>query len=188
MQINVPSTTRVGLKYGIYVLLGYIIADIVMYMLFKDADESQFFSRLKNKTILYILLKDPSELLNLIIFSAGISYGMLEFRRGNKDNMTYLQGLNLGLIVSAVFGICISFIQAFEFALKSPEMVQKLKKAAITNLEVLNYTAQQIEQSKFMLDFRHTPTGVFAIMLLNSMLIGCVITLLMGLFMRQKVT
>lgn len=163
---NIPSTTRVGLKYGFYTIIAYLLVNIVL---------SQA-----------VPVGGIAFMLNLVVFSASISYGMLEFRRGNDDTMTYLQGLNLGLIVSALSGLFLGLLGAITLSVMSSKDLQTMKDLYLKNLEAQGYAAQQLKEMKPMLEIMYSPTGAFVGSLFSWLFLGVLITLLMGLFMRQK--
>lgn len=158
---SIPSTTRVGLKYGFYIIMAYIIISL----LFGEFVETIF----------------------LFIFTASISFGMLEFRRGNHDSMTYLQGFNLGMIVSTIFGIGLASLKALDVYVAAPAEIAKEKEKMMKNMQAIyNFSDKDLEIQKATYDFMFTPTGAFTQNLLAIMIIGLIVTLIMGLFMRRR--
>ncbi len=164
---NTPSTTSVGLKYGLYTLFAYLLVNIMLTQA--------------------IPAGGMAFMLNLIVFSAGISYGMLEFRRGNSDIMTYLQGLNLGLVISAISGLFLAVLGAVTMSFVPEKELKMMKDVYLKNLESFgNYSAEQMKEVQSMANFMYSPTGAFVSMMFGWLLLGTIITLLLSLFMRQK--
>ena len=163
---NIPSTTRVALKYGLFTAAAYLVLGIFAGVLAG--------------------MSDLLVLINLIVFSAGISYGMLEFRRANDDTMSYLQGLNIGMIISTIAGLCLGVLSAASIALTDPKYISQAKEIMLKNFKAQDYTEESLKGAKMMLHFIFTPTGSFIMTLFAWVLVGTIITLLMSFFMRQN--
>ena len=164
MQNESPSTTRVGLKYGFYTAIACLVVGIMFSLVLQGGDSG----------------------LNIFILSAGVAYGMLEFRRGNYDVLSYGQAFNLGMIVSVVSGLCLGLLSAISAFLLTQKELAKVKDMYMHQLETQGYGEKELEAVKPMLNFFFSPTGAFLGTVFVWALLGLVITALLGLFMRRK--
>lgn len=165
MQNDSPSTTRVGLKYGFYTALACLAIGIIFSLILQVGESS----------------------LNIFILSAGIAYGMLEFRRGNYDILSYGQAFNLGMIVSVVSGLCLGILSSISAFLLTEKDLAKIKDMYMHQLEMQGYGEKELEAVKPMIAFVFSPTGAFLGTVFVWTFLGLLITALLGLFMRRQV-
>lgn len=174
LQVNeTPSTARIAMRYGLYFGLGSIIYSLILYIL------SMEFSFLA--------------WLGFLIIIVGLVLAMKEFRKENKDSMTFGQGFGLGmqmLVIIALFASIFRVTYAFYIDPTSRDRELKYTMETTENFSrKFNVPDSEIDKQleKLEEDFEHTGPGkVFLTTLLVNMASGTIIVLIVAAVLKKR--
>lgn len=159
------STTRVGLKYGIFTAAASLLISMIVALLRMPADS----------LISY---------LSLFIFIAGIAYGIIEFRRGNDGFVSFGQAFGLGMVVSGFSGLINGLISLIYMRLIDPNSTKELRQEMLLALEK-TYSDDQIEKIRPWIDWMASPGAIFFMQVIGSLFLGLIISLVAGLVFKK---
>jgi len=159
------STTRVGLKYGIFTGLAFIIYEALIYSLRLDDD---------------LLIN----MLSLVISVAGIVYGIREFMRFNEGFMRFGQGLGIGMLASAISGIIDGFFRLIYFKYLNPSLIEDLKSQFLKQLEKSKMKDEELDMAEKMLVY--LPEFIFVGTILGALVLGLILSLIITAIMQKE--
>jgi Protein of unknown function (DUF4199) len=160
-----PTTTKVGLKYGVFTAVALLLVSFVAGLLLPGDSAGVF--------------------LTLFVFFAGIAYGMIEFRRNNDNSMTFGQGFGLGMLVSAIVGLIHGTIAWLTLFMMGAKAIDEQKQKALVQLEKY-YSDEEIEKAKPMLEWMFSPGFMFFLSVIGFLFLGLIVTLFASMIFRRE--
>ncbi len=165
-----PSTAGIALKYGLYTGLTLIIYSLILYI---TGFEFNF------------LLS----LLTYVIIIIGIVFSLKEFRRENKNLMSFGQGMGVAALASFILALCLGFFTVIYSYYIDPDARKRQLKYTIEQTE--NFSRKfgaseeqidkEIEKRKAEYetagpgqDFAKIVAGVFIISIIFSLIIAAI--------------
>lgn len=165
---NNSSTTRTALKFGLITSIG-LVGFFITIELVNPA------------------LNNTVGFLYSIIHILGIVYGILEYRKLNEGFISYVQGLGLGLSLSAVSGFVLGLSQLLYYRLISDSTLQYVLKVSRAELEKNPDVKDDfIDAYMDMMAKIITPEGMFLITLFSYLIGGLVLSLIISAILQKK--
>ncbi len=160
------STTRIALKYGLFIGLGVWCYALPVYFLNLNDFELSW--------------------LKSVIWVAGMFIGLREFKTQNNDLITYKQGLGLGILASTIgsfFEALFLLVNIIFLNPKLPDMYRALMMKAYENG---NYTPQEFETIKQLVDFLTKPNLLFVGTVFGGIMFGLFFSLILSAIMLSN--
>jgi hypothetical protein len=161
-----PSTTRIGLKYGIYTGVSLVGYSLLLYTL-----------NLNNESSLSIL--------SSVIGIAGLVFGVIEYKRADEGYVSFGQAFHIGMVVSVISGLFDAFFNLIYLSYNST-ILEKLKGEMIKSYEKQKLSDEQIEQLMPFINWFCSPSGIFIMSVIVSFVGGALLSLLVAAIMQKK--
>lgn len=165
-ELNPISTTRFGLKFGLYCGVALSLYEVL---------------------ILELGLSDDNliGLLAYVILIAALHMGMRDYKKANEGYMTFGQGLGIGLIVSTISGILLGAIQSVYFYFK-PALVERMKEEIFKAYDEQGIPPEQVETMRSVIDFMLSPGGIFVLTVISYFILGLLLSLITAAVHRRN--
>ncbi len=163
------STTKIALKYGIYIGLGSALLVLVLWAL-----------KLEEVAGL--------QLLDNVIWIAGLVIAMQEFRKLNGGYMKFGQGFNIGLMGGTIAGLIDGFYASIHYRFLNPNLLVKIKDEIISGWEKANMNEEQMEMLKPYAEFIASPNFMFFGGVIGGLLAGLIFGLIISAILQKENT
>ncbi|MBC5772435.1 DUF4199 domain-containing protein [Pontibacter sp. KCTC 32443] len=162
-----PSVTSVALKYGfITALVGVVYTLIIMVA---DLGDNRWLSGL-----------------SYLILIAGIVLAMKQYKNINYGYMSYGQGLGIGTLVSAVFGLLSGiFVWIYTSFVDTGYMDRMMEKQREAMLDQ-GLTDEQIDAGMAMTESFQGPLGMILGGLIGAVVVGFLLSLIISAIMKHN--
>ncbi|MCU0448092.1 MAG: DUF4199 domain-containing protein [Microscillaceae bacterium] len=159
-----PTTTKVGLKYGLYTGLASILYLALTYTL-----------RLENDSLVSIL--------GTVIAVVGVVYGIREYKKLNEDYISTGQGFGLGMVVSAISGVLSAIFYLLYLKFINIALANEMRQQILNLYEKQKMREQDMEIIEKML--KYLPEFFFAGSILGSLIFGLLVSLVVASIMAK---
>ncbi|WP_347156379.1 DUF4199 domain-containing protein [Pontibacter chitinilyticus] len=167
MTENQPSVTSVGLKYGLITALVGIVYSLILNVLDQSANGWL------NWVIYLILL-------------GGLILAMREFKARDYGYMSYGQGLGIGSLLSAIFGLLTGIFSWIYSTYIDPQFMAKLQEVQRTKMLEKGLSDEQIDAAMGMAaKFQNPVTLIFGSMAV-FLIIGFIMSLIVAAIIKNK--
>ena len=162
-----PSVTSVALKYGfITALIGVVYTLIIMV---SDLGDNRWVSGL-----------------SYLILIVGIVLAMKQYKTINYGYMSYGQGLGIGTLVSAVFGLLTGiFVWLYTSFVDTEYMARMQEKQAEVLLDQ-GMSDEQVDQAMAMAESFSGPLAMILGGLVGAVLVGFLLSLIISAIMKNN--
>lgn len=162
-----PSVTSVALKYGfITALVGVVYTLIIMVA---DLGDNRWLSGL-----------------SYLILIAGIMLAMKQYKAINYGYMSYGQGLGIGTLVSAIFGLLSGiFVWLYTTFVDTDYMNRMMEKQTEALLDQ-GMSDEQVEQAMAMTENFQGPLAMILGGLVGAVVIGFLLSLILSAIMKNN--
>ncbi|MES2732177.1 MAG: DUF4199 domain-containing protein [Bacteroidota bacterium] len=164
-----PSTAGIALKWGAITGLVAIIYNTILQ-------------------VTGLALNQAVSSLAFVILIGGIVYGMKEFKTQTGGYMSYGEGLGLGSLLSAVYGLLASAFGAIYIKYIDDSTMKKQMEIQRQAMEQRGMDDAQIDQAIQMAEKFTGAGSIFVMGLLGSLLIGFIISLVVAAIMKKERT
>ncbi len=156
-ELNPISTTRFGLRFGLYGGVALSLYEVL---------------------ILELGLSDDGliGLLAYVILIAALHLGMRDYKKANEGYMTFGQGLGIGLIISTISGLLLGAVQSVYFYFK-PEFIVRMKEEILKAYDEQGIPQEQIEAMQGMINYMLSPGGIFILTVIGYFIMGLLLSL-----------
>jgi len=167
MTENQPSVTAVALKYGLITALVGIVYSLVLNVL--DLSTNQWLTSL-----------------SYLILIAGLVLAMKDFKANNYGYMSYGQGLGIGSLLSAIFGLLSGIFSWIYTTYIDPEFMGRMQEVQRTKMIEQGLSDEQIDAAMGMAaKFQNPLTMIFGSMAV-FLIIGFILSLIIAAIMKNK--
>lgn len=166
-QTNELSTTRVGLKYGLFTGVASLGYSTLLSLL-----------RLQNDSFLSLLT------IGLVV--AGIVYAMKEYKNANEDYMTFSQGLGIGTVVSAIYGLLSGVFTLIYFQFINTTELLKLRQEMILQYEKNGMEDEMINQLMPWIEWLTSSGSLFVFGVVGNLFFGFLLSLAISAIMAKN--
>lgn len=161
------STTRTGLKYGVYTGIASLLYSGILQV--ARLSEDQFLSSLST-----------------VIMIAGIFYAIREYKQLNDGYISFGQCVGAGSVVSGIAGIISStFVVIYMRFIEPNAIAEMLKQQRIALEKDGRFDDEQIEQTMTMMGSIMTPEILFVFGFLFTLILGVILSMILGAFMKK---
>ncbi|MER2997781.1 DUF4199 domain-containing protein [Pontibacter populi] len=162
-----PSVTSVALKYGfITALVGVVYTLIIMVA---NLGDNRWLSGL-----------------SYLILIAGIVLAMKQYKTINYGYMSYGQGLGIGTLVSAIFGLLSGiFVWLYTSFVDTEYMSRMMEKQSEALLDQ-GMSDEQVEQAMAMTENFQGPLAMILGGLVGAVVIGFLLSLILSAIMKNN--
>jgi hypothetical protein len=161
---NSPTTTQIGLKYGLYTGIASILYLALTYTL-----------RLQDDPLISIL--------GMVISVVGVIYGIREYKKLNEDYITTGQGFGLGMVVSAILGLLSGIFYLIYLKFINLGLAKEMRQQVLDMYEKQNVKDQELAVIEKMMAY--LPEFFFVGSMLGSLLVGILISLVIASIMAN---
>ncbi len=169
MEQNTISTTRIALKYGTIIGIGAVLFSLALWLL-----------KLEEVVVL--------QLLDTIIWVAGLVIAMQEYKKYNHGYMKFGQGFNIGFMGCTIAGIIEATYTTIQLRFFRPEVLVKLKEDMIQAWEKSGMNEEQMEMLRPWGEWVASPGFLFFSAVLGGMLSGLIFGLIISAIMQKENT
>jgi hypothetical protein len=162
---NSPTTTKIGLKYGLYTGIASILYLALIYTL-----------RLQDDPLISIL--------GTVISVVGVVYGIREYKKLNEDYITTGQGFGLGMIVSAILGLLSGIFYLIYLKFINLALATEMRQQVLDMYEKQNAKDQELAMIEKML--KYLPEFFFVGNILGSLIFGLLISVVVASIMAKS--
>jgi len=167
MTENQPSVTAVALKYGLITALVGIVYSLVLNVL--DLSTNQWLTSL-----------------SYLILIAGLVLAMRDFKSNNYGYMSYGQGLGIGSLLSAIFGLLSGIFSWIYTTYIDPEFMGRMQEVQRTKMLEQGLSDEQIDAALGMAaKFQNPLTMIFGSMAV-FLIIGFILSLIIAAIIKNK--
>ncbi|MBF9255320.1 DUF4199 domain-containing protein [Pontibacter sp. 172403-2] len=167
MTENQPSVTAVALKYGLITALVGIVYSLVLNVL--DLATNQWLTSL-----------------SYLILIAGLVLAMKDFKANNYGYMSYGQGLGVGSLLSAIFGLLSGIFSWIYTTYIDPEFMARMQEVQRTKMLEQGLSDEQIDTALGMAEkFQNPITMIFGSMAV-FLIIGFILSLIIAAIIKNK--
>lgn len=167
MAENQPSVNAVAIKYGLITALVGIVYSLILNVL--DQFANQWLT-----SVSYLIL------------IVGLVLAMKDFKTGNYGYMSYGQGLGLGSLLSAIFGLLSGIFSWVYTSFIDTGFMAKMQEIQRTKMLEQGLGDEQIEAALSMAEkFQNPLTLIFGSMAV-FLLIGFILSLIIAAIMKNK--
>ncbi|MCC9167126.1 DUF4199 domain-containing protein [Pontibacter harenae] len=167
MTENQPSVTSPAIKYGF--IGGLVSIAYSAVLLVNGVDTNSWMGTL-----------------GYIILIVAMVMAMKEFKQSDHGYMSYGQGLGIGTLVSAVFGVLSGLFMFVYATFIDPNFQQNIRDKQILDLESRGYSDEQIEQSMGIAEMFSSPTMLVVLTIVGYIFMGFIIALIVSAIMKNK--
>ncbi len=164
---NSPSTAKIGLKWGFIVGLINVLIYTGIYVS----------GQVGNQVLGY---------LPLVVLIVGIVMAMRDYKNQNDTFMSFGQGLGIGTFTSAVAGLLGGIFTYVYMSFIDTTLMSKQLDVTRTEMEKQGLTPEQFDQTMAMTEKFMTPSAIFVISILMSLIIGFVASLIISAVLRNN--
>jgi len=165
-EVNPISTTRIGLKFGLYSGIAISVYSILTLELGISED-------------------GLVGMLEYVLLIAALHLGMRDYKKGNESYMTFGQGFGIGLIISTITGLIGGAVNSIYLYLK-PEVLNKMKDLAMNTPDMQKLEAQELELANTMMNYMLSPGGFFLISVISYFIVGLILSLIVSAFNKNN--
>ncbi|WP_242920602.1 DUF4199 domain-containing protein [Pontibacter liquoris] len=167
MTENQPSVTAVALKYGFITALVGIVYTLILNIL----------DQATNAWLTWIVY---------VILAAGLIFAMKEFKARNYGYLSYGQGLGLGALLSAIFGLFSGIFSYVYSTYIDPGFMARMQEVQRAKMLEQGLSDEQIEMALGMAEkFQNPLTMIFGSMAV-FLIIGFILSLIIAAIMKNK--
>jgi hypothetical protein len=167
MTDNQPSVMSVALKYGFITALVAIVYSLIL--LISDLNDNGWLAAV-----------------SYMILIAGILLAMKQYKAINYGYMSYGQGLGIGTIVSAIYGVLSAIFMWIYTSFVDPEyMERQLLKSEAEMLE-RGMSQEQIDAAMEMTQSFQGPVMLIVIGTLSAIIMGFIFSLILAAIMKNN--
>lgn len=167
MTENQPSVTAIAIKYGLITALVGIVYSLVLNVL--DLSTNQWLTSL-----------------SYLILIAGLVLAMKDFKTNNYGYMSYGQGLGVGALLSAIFGLLSGIFSWIYTTYIDPEFMSRMQEVQRTKMLEQGLSDEQIDAALGMAEkFQNPLTMIFGSMAV-FLIIGFILSLIIAAIMKNK--
>lgn len=169
MEINTqpsPSTSAVGIRYGLIVGL---VSCIITFALYVTGQE-----------------QGPLRWLSTLVLVGGLVIAMRYFKQANGGYMSYGQGLGIGTLVSAVSGVLTAIFVYIYMSFIDPTAIERMMDKARSDMEARGgMSDEQIDQGMAMAGKFMSAPALTVSVLVGSIIIGFLISLVVSAILKH---
>ncbi|QIP17150.1 DUF4199 domain-containing protein [Spirosoma aureum] len=165
-----PSSTRIALKWGLFLGLALIAITLVMYL--TDQAGNGWFN-----------------LLTLVAMVAFLILAMRDYRTSTGGYMSYGEGFGIGALLSAVGGLLSAAFITFYNVVIDPTIQQRAFEQAREKLEEQGKLSdEQIDQALEFSQKFQSPGFTFIAGVFGTLIFGALLSLIIAAFIRRNKT
>ena len=171
METQTASVKKIALPYGLILALGTIILSVMVYVMGYTYEQPWWQS-----------------LLNFIIMTLVIIYGLKAFKKANGGFLSLGESLKTGLAISLVSGLIGSIFTYLFVTVIEPDFAVNMLEATETKMieQNPNMSSEQMEMALSMTEGMMKPWIMVAIGIIATLFFGFIISLVVGLIMKQN--
>lgn len=162
-----PTSTRIALKWGLFLGLTLILITLVMYV--TDQSTNGLFN-----------------ILTLVAMIAFLVLGMREHKMSTGGYMTFGEGVGLGALLSAIAGLLSSAFITFYNVVIDPTIQQRIFEQTRDKLEDQGLSDEQIDQALEISQKFQSPGFTFIAGVFGTLIIGLLLSLVIAAIIRQN--
>jgi uncharacterized integral membrane protein len=164
-----PSSTRIALKWGLFLGLALIAITLVMYL----TDQAS---------------NGWANLLTLVAMVAFLILAMRDYRTSTGGYMSYGEGFGIGALLSAVGGLLSAAFITFYNVVIDPTIQQRAFEQAREKLERENLSDEKIDQALEFSQKLQSPGFTFIAGVFGTLIFGALLSLIIAAFIRRNKT
>ncbi len=171
METKKASVKKIALNYGLMLALGTIVVSVIVYVMGMHLEQPWWQS-----------------LLNFIIMTTAIVYGLKAFKKDGDGFMTLGEAIKTGLAISLIAGIVGSIFTFLFVTVIEPDFVTQMLEVTREKMIEDNpqMTEDQLEMAMGMTEKFMSPWIMTAFGIIASLFFGFIISLIAGLIMKQN--
>ncbi|TAE73067.1 MAG: DUF4199 domain-containing protein [Bacteroidetes bacterium] len=159
------STTRVALKYGLFIGLGVWCYSLAVHFLNLNDFELSW--------------------LKSVIWIAGMMIAIKEFRTQNEELLTYKQGLNIGILSSTIGSFFEALFLLLNIIVLNPKLPEMYRALMMKSYENADLSEKELAQITDLVAFASKPNMLFIGTVLGGILFGLFFSLVLSAIMRS---
>jgi len=171
METQTASVKKIALNYGLLLALSTIVLSVIVYVMGMTYDQPWW-----------------QTLLNFIIMTVCIVYGLKAFKNDNEGFLSLGESLKTGLAIALVAGLIGSIFSYLFVTVIEPEFAVNMMEASRVKMLDQNpeMTEEQMEMALGITEKMMSPGILMAIGIIASLFFGFIISLITGLIMKQN--
>jgi len=171
METQTASVKKIALNYGLLLALSTIVLSVIVYVMGMTYDQPWW-----------------QTLLNFIIMTVCIVYGLKAFKNDNEGFLSLVESLKTGLAIALVAGIIGSIFSYLFVTVIEPDFAVNMMEASRVKMLDQNpeMTEEQMEMALGITEKMMSPGILMAIGIIASLFFGFIISLITGLIMKQN--
>jgi hypothetical protein len=131
-------------------------------------------------------IRSYSGLFSLIILALGIYLGIKQTRARNGNSLTYSQAVKTGILIAVITAVVVALFGWFYCAVLNPGYTDFMVRDARQSLTAAGKSSAEIALGAEAARKEFTTVAQVAEALIGQAVLGTLITLILGLFMRTK--
>ena len=167
MTENQPSVTAVALKYGLITALVGIVYSLILMI--SDLGDNRWLSSL-----------------SYIILIVGIVLAMKQYKANNYGYMAYGQGLGIGTLVSAIFGLLSGLFTWLYTSFIDPEYMARVMEKQRIQMIQQGIPEEQIEAGMKMAENFKGPLMMILGTAVITLIIGFILSLIISAIIKNN--
>jgi uncharacterized membrane protein YeaQ/YmgE (transglycosylase-associated protein family) len=171
METQTASVKKIALPYGLILALVTIVISVIVYVMGMTYEQPWWQS-----------------LLNFIVMTACIVYGLKAFKNSNEGFLSIGESLKTGLAIAAIAGVIGSIFTYVFVTFIEPDFVVNMLEA--TRIKMIDQnpemTEEQMKMALGMTEKMMSPGILVAIGMIASLFFGFIVSLIAGLIMKQN--
>lgn len=171
METQTASVKKIALNYGLLLALSTIVLSVIVYVMGMTYDQPWW-----------------QTLLNFIIMTVCIVYGLKAFKNDNEGFLSLGESLKTGLAIALVAGLIGSIFSYLFVTVIEPDFAVNMMEASRVKMLDQNpeMTEEQMEMALGITEKMMSPGILMAIGIIASLFFGFIISLITGLIMKQN--
>ncbi len=162
-----PTTTAIGVRYGLLTGLVGVVFSLLLNL-----------TKMQDSGVKW---------LGLPIIVGGIWLAHNEYKKQNGGFMEYSQGLSIGMVLSAVYGVLNGiFMYVYTSFIDPNLMASQLEKSRAQMEARGNMTDEQIDQGMAMAAKFMTPGALFIITIITMLITGLILSLIISAITKNS--
>lgn len=125
--------------------------------------------------------------LTYAVIIGGLYYFIKQYRDNDMGGyMSYGQVVGAGVVISAFTALLYDFYFWIYLSFLNPEAIDQIKELAYNSAISMGQSEEQAIQGLEMMSFMYTPSGMVIMGLLNTIILGLIISLITGIFLKRN--